>query len=279
MKNTLFDSELFVGRFGSYLLHVSSLRSWADLKGLYLPDTDPPIDGYKYVQVEVLLRAYVRDIFSITPADGFRAVQINPELNGEKFARQNYLARFLLATDASVMQGNLIVDAVKTGELKLLDFGRKTPITDEQLGALLASLSQEHIPSAGSDGLIDWLSRLPHTNTDAIERLQTESKVDDGETIASDAGQANTDALQIQINKKKPQIRNRVQGQMDAIIAALESLNYNPLCLPAIISGQSGAKAEVRKILDKKDLFTATGHHHILLGLVDTGVKKPPEGG
>jgi hypothetical protein len=65
------------------------------------------------------------------------------------------------------------------------------------------------------------------------------------------------DALQIPANKKTPRIRDKGQRQMNAIIAALESLNYDPLCLPKVISGQSGVKAEARKILDKKGLFTA----------------------
>ena len=176
MQNILFDAELSVHKFGSHLLHVPSLLNWANSKGLYLPETDPPIDSYKFVQVELLLRTYVRDVLSITPEDGFKVVQINSNLNGEKFARHPMTARWLLATYASNKMINRIVGSIETGELKLLNFEDKAPITEEQLDTLLLSLSQVHQASAGSDGLMDWLSRLPHTSTDAMETLQTESE-------------------------------------------------------------------------------------------------------
>lgn len=257
VQNTLFDSKLFVGSFGSYLLHISSLLNWANSKGLYFPETNPPIESYKFVQVELLLREYVRDNLSITPMDGFRAVQINPELKNEKFAQHPVTARFLLATYGSNKMINRIVESIETGELKILNFEDKAPITDKQLDALLSSLSQVHKPSAGSEGLIDYLSQLPHIHTDYIETLQTEAKVDDEKTKARDAGQAGAETLQINDKSKKPQFREKGRQQMDAIIAELQKLGHDPLRLPALVSGQRSAKAEVLFILDKKGLFTA----------------------
>ncbi len=67
----------------------------------------------------------------------------------------------------------------------------------------------------------------------------------------------NVEALQIQAHKKTPQVRDKGQQQIDAIIAELVRLGYNPLSLPEVGAGQRSAKAEVRDNLYGKDLFTA----------------------
>ena len=67
----------------------------------------------------------------------------------------------------------------------------------------------------------------------------------------------NVEVLQIQTNKKTPQVRDKVQQQIDAIIAELVRLGYNPSSLPKAGAGQRSAKAEVRDNLYRKVLFTA----------------------
>ena len=57
--------------------------------------------------------------------------------------------------------------------------------------------------------------------------------------------------------KKTPQIRDKGLQQIEAIVAELERLGYNPLCLPALVAGQRSAKAEVVDNLDGNGLFTA----------------------
>ena len=170
MQKILFDAELSVHKFGSYLLHVPSLRNWADSKGLYLPKTNPPIEDYEFVQVESLLVAIMRVVHSsMTPEEGFRTVQNNPKLNGNQLAQHPITAKWLIGADVHSQWRKQITSSIKKGELKLLEFGSLLPVTSEDLEVLLSS--------------------MPHTQTGAIETLQKESKVDE-ETNGRDAGQA-----------------------------------------------------------------------------------------
>ena len=171
MQSTLFDAELSVHMFGSHLLHVPSLRKWADSKGLYLPETNPPIDSYEFVQVEALLVAIMRVVHSsMTPEDAFCEVQNNPELNGHELAQHSSItARWLIGADVHLQWRKEISAAINKQELKLLKRGSLLPVTSEDLEVLLSS--------------------MPHIQTGAIETLKKESKVDE-ETNGRDAGQA-----------------------------------------------------------------------------------------
>lgn len=238
MQNILFDAELSVHKFGSHLLHVPSLKNWAEAKGFHFPKTNPPIEDYKFVQVEALLVAIMRVVHSsMTPEDGFAFVQNDSKLNGNQLAQDPITAKWLIGADVHSQWRKEIAAAIENRELKLLKLGSLLPITDEDLGALISS--------------------LPQTQTSAIETLQTEAKVDIGETNARDAGQAGTEILQIKGNNKKPKIRDKGRQQMDAILTELKRLGHNPSCLPALVAGQRSAKAEVFDILDRKGFFTS----------------------
>jgi hypothetical protein len=190
-KDTLFNSELFSGKFGSYLLDVGSLKNWELSKGFRIIKTNPPIDNYDYVQVELVLEEYRQNNKSLTQEDAFRAVQNNPNLIGDKFAQHLIFAMELLANDSRTKISNLIFESLKIGELKLLDFVSKLPISHEELGALLSRLSQVVNQSLGrAYALRHFLISNPHTLTGDIETSQTESKLADEGTNASDAGQA-----------------------------------------------------------------------------------------
>ena len=69
---------------------------------------------------------------------------------------------------------------------------------------------------------------------------------------------SSAESLQIQTNKKTPQIRDKGIRQINAIVADLKRLNYNPLSLPAPAGGQRGVKAEVADSLSGTDLFKAS---------------------
>jgi hypothetical protein len=170
MQNTLFDAELSVHKFGSHLLHVPSLKNWADSKGFHFPKTNPPIEDYEFVQVEALLVAIMRVVHSsMTPEDAFREVQNDSKLNGHELAQHSSItARWLIGADVHLQWRKEISAAINKQELKLLKRGSLLPVTSEDLEVLLSS--------------------MPHIQTGAIETLQTESKVDDIETNANDAG-------------------------------------------------------------------------------------------
>lgn len=74
---------------------------------------------------------------------------------------------------------------------------------------------------------------------------------------ASNNAQAAPEPAQAQTNKKKPQIRNKGQQQIDAIISELVRLDYKPSSLPVVGAGQRSAKAEVSDNLYGHDLFAA----------------------
>lgn len=146
MQNILFDADLSVHKFCSYLLHVPSLRNWADSKGLYLPETNPPIDSYKFVQVEALLDAIMRGVHSsMTPEGGFRTVQNSPKLKGDQLAQHPITAKWLIGADVHSQWRKQITASIKKGELKLLEFGSLLPVTSEDLEVLLSSMP--HIDS------------------------------------------------------------------------------------------------------------------------------------
>jgi hypothetical protein len=147
MKNTLFDAELSVHKFGSHLLHVPSLKNWADSKGFHFPITNPPIEDYEFVQVEALLVAIMRVVHSsMTPEDAFREVQNNPELNGHELAQHSSItARWLIGADVHLQWRKEISAAINKQELKLLKRGSLLPVTSEDLEVLLSSMP--HIDS------------------------------------------------------------------------------------------------------------------------------------
>jgi hypothetical protein len=190
-KDTLFDSRLSEREFGSYLVHVPSFLKWIESKSLNFPETNPQIDTYRFVQVEALLCAIERPFQSMTNEQAFIIVQSNPELRDEKAAREPGTAKWLLHADAHLQWRKLIVAAVKTGELKLLDYASKLTISGEALNALLVTLP-------GSDQLVE---------SDAIQ---------------GGGAQAATEPLQVQTDAKAEPLPVAVTEQsVDEELAAL----------------------------------------------------------
>jgi hypothetical protein len=98
----------------------------------------------------------------------------------------------------------------------------------------------------GDDCAIKLLASLPEVNSSSAS--------DTGQ--AGDA-QAAAEPVQAQTNKKTPQVRVKGLQQIEAIVAELKLLGYNPLSLPALVKGQRSAKADVAENLDGKSLFSA----------------------
>jgi hypothetical protein len=157
ITDTLFDSRLSEREFGSYVLHVPSLLKWAELKdGLHFPLTEPPLEKYKFVQVESLLCAIERVCLSMTNEQAFSIVQSNPELKSEKAAREPDTARWLLGADAHVKWKSQIAMAVNSRDLTLLDYPSLLPISPEALRVLLESLPYINQASASHAGNSDY---------------------------------------------------------------------------------------------------------------------------
>lgn len=124
--SVLFHAEIVGRDFGSHLLSVAKLTAWAQNKDLELV-TLPPIDGFRFVQVEALLCAIERAVSSSTKDHEAAAiVQSTPKLVQDRAAE--IAPRWLVGADAHLQWRNLIKQAVQAGELSLLNYGSKLPI-------------------------------------------------------------------------------------------------------------------------------------------------------
>lgn len=149
MQNILFDADLSVHKFGSYLLHVPSLKNWAEAKGFHFPKTNPPIENYEYVQVEALLVAIMRVVHSsMTPEEGFAFVQNDSEFKGEQLAQHPITAKWLLGADVYSQWRKEIAASIKKGELQLLKNLSLLPVTGEDLEVLFSNFPHIHSNSA-----------------------------------------------------------------------------------------------------------------------------------
>ena len=122
----LFHPELVNREFGSHLLPVSKLTEWAKKQGLEVT-TQPPIEGFQFVQVEAFLCSIERAAMGHTPAPMAAAiVQATPHLANNRAA--DIAPRWLVGADAHQQWRRLLERAVEAGELALLHFGSKLPI-------------------------------------------------------------------------------------------------------------------------------------------------------
>jgi hypothetical protein len=122
----LFHADLVDRDFGTHLLSVNRLTAWAQTKDLELV-TMPPIDGFKFVQVEALLCAIERAVSTNTTlAEAAAIVQSTPFLAQDRAAKT--APRWLVGADAHQQWRHLIEQAVNDGELSLLNYGSKLPI-------------------------------------------------------------------------------------------------------------------------------------------------------
>lgn len=123
--STLFHAELVDREFGSALLPVADLLEWAKLKRLHLK-TEPPIDGFEFVQVEALLCAIERPFQGLTHEQAEEIATADPALRGDRATR--VCPAWLLGADAHLRWRKILMRATKAGELVLLDFLSKMPI-------------------------------------------------------------------------------------------------------------------------------------------------------
>jgi len=105
---------------------VSKLTEWAKKQGLEVT-TQPPIEGFQFVQVEAFLCSIERAAMGHTPAPMAAAiVQATPHLANNRAA--DIAPRWLVGADAHQQWRRLLERAVEAGELALLHFGSKLPI-------------------------------------------------------------------------------------------------------------------------------------------------------
>ena len=120
----LFHPDLVGREFGSHLIAVSKLTDWAAKRGLEV-DTQPPIGGFQFVQVEAFLCAIERAARESTRDEQQAAaiIQATPHLAHDRAAE--VAPRWLVGADAHMQWRSLLERAVEAGELVLLHFGSK----------------------------------------------------------------------------------------------------------------------------------------------------------
>lgn len=123
----LFHPDLVDREFGSHLIAVSKLTDWAAKRGLEV-DTQPPIGGFQFVQVEAFLCAIERAARESTRDEQQAAaiIQATPHLAHDRAAE--VAPRWLVGADAHMQWRHLLERAVEAGELVLLHFGSKLPV-------------------------------------------------------------------------------------------------------------------------------------------------------
>jgi hypothetical protein len=130
--DVLFHSGLAEREFGNSLLSVAKLLAWVKAGDLELA-TEPPLAGFRFVQVEMLLCAVENSVKnSLTPEQAFELVAGYPNLSKERAAKDPITCRWLLGADAHLQWRKQIEKAVAAQELFLLDFGSKLPIETPQ---------------------------------------------------------------------------------------------------------------------------------------------------
>ena len=120
----LFHPDLVGREFGSHLIAVSKLTDWAAKRGLEV-DTQPPIGGFQFVQVEAFLCAIERAARESTRDEQQAAaiVQATPHLAHDGAA--DVAPRWLVGAYAHMQWRSLLERAVEAGELVVLHFGSK----------------------------------------------------------------------------------------------------------------------------------------------------------
>jgi hypothetical protein len=146
--DVLFHSGLAEREFGNSLLSVAKLLAWVKTRDLELA-TEPPLSGFRFVQVEMLLCAIERSVGnSLTPEQAFELVAGDPNLSKERAAKDPITCRWLLGADAHLQWRKQIEKAVAAQELFLLDFGSKLPIGKPQQAAPVAPAAQATEPAS-----------------------------------------------------------------------------------------------------------------------------------
>lgn len=125
-----FIPGISVREFGTHLFSVEKFQKWLDLQGLEVP-IDPPLSPWKFIQVEALLCAIERGATAgMTDSDAGPIVKHMPRLSAHEDA--TIAPKWLLGAEAHWNWREKIRQAVNTGELQLLDFASKLPVSVEQ---------------------------------------------------------------------------------------------------------------------------------------------------
>lgn len=106
MQDTLFDSRLVERDFGSHVVHVPPFLKWVESKGLILPPSNPPIEDYKFAQVEALLCAIERACSSMTPQQALDVVMTIPELSAHRLHDADADDKYIERVGGSVLRKN-----------------------------------------------------------------------------------------------------------------------------------------------------------------------------
>jgi hypothetical protein len=127
--SVLFHAELSGREFSSHLLKVADLLNWAKSKGKIIK-TNPSLDRYEFVQAEAFLCAIEREVSNtVTAEQALEIVSNDNELNTHRAAGDPQMSRWLLSADAHKQWRELLETAVTTGELTLLRFNSKLPVS------------------------------------------------------------------------------------------------------------------------------------------------------
>lgn len=138
----LFHELLCCREFGSSVLHVPTLLGWVASKGLYLR-TDPPLADFEFAQVEAMLCAIERRVFTLsTPEGAVARIAANPVLAQDPSADD--FPHWLVGAEAHRKWRGVLSGAIATGELVLLDFDSLLPIA--------AATKAEAVPVTNSSG-------------------------------------------------------------------------------------------------------------------------------
>jgi hypothetical protein len=132
-STVLFHADIVDREFGSYLLSVVRLKAWVQSKGFELV-TLPALDGYQFVQAEALLSAIERAIQTNTSEKDAAAVAQSTTVLAQDRAAE-IAPRWLCGADAAQQWRRVIGQAVKDGELSLLNYGSRLPIAAPELHA------------------------------------------------------------------------------------------------------------------------------------------------
>lgn len=126
MEKILFHPELAEREHGSNLLYVPDLLAWLKSKQLHLR-TEPPFAEFEFAQVEALLSAVERPFHSLTDEQALALVTNDDRVKADE--RLTSAPGWVLASNAHSAWRETLDAAISAGELVLLDFASKMPVS------------------------------------------------------------------------------------------------------------------------------------------------------
>lgn len=111
--------------FGDNLFSAQHLTAWLNAKGLILP-VDPRIKSYLFVQVYALLSEIQSYAYESISNEKSYALALRGLAHPENFYRP--ASRIKVSVDVADQWRALLIAAVQSGELMLLDYASKLPV-------------------------------------------------------------------------------------------------------------------------------------------------------